>query len=118
MKLILQIAAGVIIGMSVVHFAEYTIAKYQVQIALEELTNEMERQTTNFQETTPESAEFTLIKRNIEPKPKPECLRLSGNIYNDTYLKCRQGQRLTIKRNEITGKETVIASEPIMVNGS
>ena len=44
------------------------------------------------------------------------CLRISDGIYNDVYLTCREGKKITIRHDPNTGREAVIKVEPILKN--
>lgn len=108
MKLVLQIALGVFIALAAMNIIEYLIVRYQVEIAIESLNASMKEVA----ESIPKPLQRHT--RVISPRSKSDCLLESGNVYNETYLTCRQGQKLTIEFDPNTGKERLLRSEPVI----
>lgn len=106
---LLQIAAGVFLGMSTLHLVEYHLAKYQIEIAMRELKS-VEMPRIEF----PKAPETRI--ETVAPKDKEMCLSISDGIYNEMYLTCREGKKITIRHDLNTGQEWVIKVEPILKN--
>lgn len=103
----LQIAVGVFIGMGMLHMTEFLIATKTLQIALRGFNEAAEKR---------EERRPTTRIEIVEPMDKETCLKRTDGKYNNDYVTCREGVRMTVRFDPATGKSTVIRSEPIKKN--